>query len=164
MQNPYKYAKAVFEPPKCSILKIARENLESYLRATYDDAGVTMPGPKEDIKVRQHPTMALTMKPPTIREVEDYLKHCQNKFAPGPNGVHYVMCKGCPLFRAYLLQMLHPAWQARTIVDEWQIAEGIYIPKEKEAKHLVSSDLKTLECRKQDTLCDNGQSIEYLPN
>ena len=27
-----------------------------------------MLGPSEDIKVRQHPTMALTMKPPTMRE------------------------------------------------------------------------------------------------
>ena len=30
---------AVFEPPKSDRLEIAREDLESYLRATYDDAG-----------------------------------------------------------------------------------------------------------------------------
>ena len=41
-----------------------------------------MLGPSEDRNVRQHPTTALSMKPPTMREVEDYLKHCHNNSAP----------------------------------------------------------------------------------
>ena len=56
MQNPYLYTKAVFEPPKSGRLEIAREDLESYLGATYTDAGVTMHSPNWDINVRQHPT------------------------------------------------------------------------------------------------------------
>ena len=74
-----------------------------------------MLGPSEDIKIRQHPPMALTLKPLTMREVEDYLKHCQNKSAPGPNGVRYVVYKRCHQLRAYLLQLLWQAWQTRTI-------------------------------------------------
>ena len=73
-----------------------------------------------------------------MREVEDYLKHCWNKSAPGPNGVPYVMSKRFPQLRAHLLQLLHQAWQTRNIVNEWQIAEGIYIPKVKEVKNTWS--------------------------
>ena len=47
------------------------------------------------------------MKPQTMEEVEDYLKCCQNKTAPLPNGVPYIMYKRCPLLRAYLPQLLH---------------------------------------------------------
>ena len=100
---------------------------------------MTMLGPIDDIKVKQHPTIALTMNPPTMREVEDYLKHCWNKYALWPNDVPYVMYKRCPQLRAYLL-LLHQAWQTRTIDDEWQIADGIYVTEEKGGKYLVSSD------------------------
>ena len=99
-----------------------------------------MPGPSEDIKVIQHPTMTLTMKSPTMRKVEDYLKHLQNKSAPCPNDVPYIVYRRYPWLRAHLLQLLHQAWQIRTTVDEWQIAEGIYILMENEVKHFVSSD------------------------
>ena len=136
MQNLYWYAATVFEPPKSGRLEIAREDLESYLKATYNDTEVIMLGPNEDINVRQWPTTSLTLNCLTMREAEDNLKHCQNKSTSGPNGVPVVLYKRFPLLRAYLLQLLHQAWQTRTIVDKCQIAEGIYNWKEKEAKAL----------------------------
>ena len=96
----YWYTKAVFEPPKSVRLEIAREDLEFYLRATYNNPEVTTLGSNEDINIRQHPATTLTIKPPTMTEVKDYLKHCSNKSAPGHHGLPYVGYKRCPTLRA----------------------------------------------------------------
>ena len=131
-QNPYWYAMAVFEPPKSGRLKFTSEDLESFLGATYNDVEVTTLGPNEDINGRWHPSTSLKMNPQPW-EVEDYLKHCQNKSVPGPNGAPYV--------EMFLVESPSTSIVAsgvenndHCIVDECQIAAEICIPKEKEAK------------------------------
>ena len=55
---------------------------------------------------------------------------------PGPNGVPYWLYKRC----SRTLKLFHPkivtAWTTSSVDGEWKIAEGLYIPKEKESKCL----------------------------
>ena len=63
-------------------------------------------------------------------------KKARNRSATSPNGVPYLLYKRC--LRTLKLPHIKivTAWTTSSVDGEWKIAEGVYIPKEKESKCL----------------------------
>ena len=71
-----------------------------------------------------------------LGEVKDFIWKATAKSTPGINGISYKLYKRCPKVLAFLWKLLRVAHINKFIADEWGLADGIYIPKEKNSKHL----------------------------
>ncbi|KAL9976249.1 hypothetical protein ACROYT_G013521 [Oculina patagonica] len=138
VKNPYKFAKGLFVESKSGKLECAKEELENHLKATYSD-------PKREDKLPrmaglQKPTspgVAFDMSDIKMKEVDDFVRKARAKSAPGNDGISYKVYKKCPLLRNHLFRLLHEMWRKKSVVDRWCFAEGIYLPKEENAKGIA---------------------------
>ena len=135
-RDPYRYGRSLLEPPQSGTLTVSQAKLEACLTRTYTDALRNSPlAERAGISEAPLPTSPFSTAAPSIEEVRRILKKkARNRSAPGPNGVPYLLYKRCPR----ILKLLHTkiAWTTSTVDGEWKIAEGVYIPKEKESKCL----------------------------
>ena len=132
--NPYRFAKALLEEKRSGCLEIDKEALEAHLEATYADPRREEPLP--DFKGLEHPPqpgVRFDEGPFRWGEVQDVVVKARAKSAPGPNGVPYLVYKRCPGVLKRLFGILRTAWAKKMVCAEWQSAEGIFIPKEKES-------------------------------
>ena len=134
-KDPFRYAKNLFQQPRSGKLEVNKEELEAHLKKTYADPNKDEPlAGIEGVDVASAPRKPFNTNPPTLFEVEQALKKSRAKSAPGPNGVPYLVYKKCPEVSKLLHLQIHSAWQYGIICEEWQKANGVYIPKESESK------------------------------
>ena len=65
------------------------------------------------------------------------MKKSRSCSAPGPNCLPYKVYKHCPTLLRKLWLLLKVIWRKGTIPPEWQTAEGIFTPKEKDSKDVT---------------------------
>ena len=68
--------------------------------------------------------------------MQKVVKKARAKSAPGPNGIPNLLYKKCPKVLAWLHKMLKSAWKNQKISDQWNTADGVYIPKEQDSSSI----------------------------
>ena len=134
-KGPFEFARKLFEQPRSGVLEVPRNELEQHLRSTYSD-----PLRLQDLSDMEGTTMATAprtpfdCRPPSLKEIGQIVRKARNKSAPGPNGIPYLVYKKCPGVLKKLHGLLVNAWRQRHVSSEWNHADGVYIPKEKDAR------------------------------
>ena len=91
---------------------------------------------RRDIPVVPLPTSIFSLASPSLEEVRHVIRKARNRSAPGPNGVPYLLYKRCPKVLYLLHSLIKKAWQSGRVDDEWKVAEGVYISKERDSHSL----------------------------
>ena len=84
----------------------------------------------------QQPTVFLDEREPTWKEVAEVVKKARAGSAPGYSGIPYKVYKKCPRLLRKLWQLIKIIWKKGTIPEDWQRAEGCFIPKEEDARDI----------------------------
>ena len=67
------------------------------------------------------------------REVDEFITKVRSKSSPGNDGVSYKVHKKCPRLRNSLFLLLRNMWERKNVAKRWEMAEGIYLPKEEKS-------------------------------
>ena len=133
-KNPFKFAKSLFTEGKSGVLNVPQEELEAHLKKTYSDSLKDVPlAPFDDVPRPPEPEKKFNMSYITMKEVTDFVKKARSKSSPGMNRISYKLYKNCPDVRYRLCKVLQRAWNHKVVPKEFCLANGIYIPKEKDA-------------------------------
>ena len=137
MQDPYKFAKKLFDEKKGGKLDCSKEDLETHLKDTYTDPKrhIKLP-PIDGLKRPTAPGKKFNMDDLKMKEVDLFIRKARAKGAPGNDGVCYKVYKYCPRLRLRLFLLLKDMWKRKDVAERWAIAEGIYLPKEEESKEI----------------------------
>lgn len=65
---------------------------------------------------------------------QDVIKTARSASDPGPSGVPYSIYKRCPKLLHQLWKILRVMWGMGELDNWWRYAEGIWIPKDENAK------------------------------
>lgn len=136
-QDPYQFARKLFEQPKSGILTVDKDELEQHLRSTY--SGREHNAPLTEIHSLiwpPNPEKEFNKKPPTLDEVQNVVRKGRTKSAPGPNGIPYLLYKKCPKVLQWLHELIRSAWKNQRIPQQWMTADGVYIPKEQNSTEI----------------------------
>ena len=112
---------------------IPKEDLEAHLRKKYTDPFSDTPLKCLNEPNRPHPLEGkFDDSPLKLGEIKDFDRKAQAKSPPGNNGISYKLYKRCPRILT-LLWKLWEAYSKKFIADNWGLADGIHIPKEKDS-------------------------------
>ena len=127
----------MFEEEKSGVLKVSKETLEAHLQRKYSDPLTDTPmGNFGDLNRPQSPEEAFDNSPIKLGEVKDFVRKARSKSTPGINGISYKLYKRCPKVLASLWKLLRIMHIKKFIAEDWGLADRIFIPKEKNSKHL----------------------------
>ena len=136
--NPYQFSKKLFENERSGCLSTSMQDIEKHLESVHAD-----PLRNEPLRDCQRilpvdtPETPFDSREPTFTEIKEVVKKSRSCSAPGPNGIPYKVYKQCPSLLRKLWQLLKVIWRKGTIPPEWQTAEGIFTPKEKDSKDVT---------------------------
>ncbi|XP_072181288.1 uncharacterized protein [Diadema setosum] len=134
-KNPHRFTKRLFEEGVSGSLEVSKEELERHLKATYCDGRREEPFTGVAGLLRpQEPEVSFDLSELKLWEVEAVVKKARAGSAAGQNGLSYKLFKYCPRVRRVLWRILRVLWRERIVPVSWCVAEGVYIPKERDAK------------------------------
>ena len=81
----------------------------------------------------QEPVVPFDLCRIRLGEVQAVVRKARAKAAGGPNGITYAVYKNCPELTKCLWKFIAGVWESGEIPDSWCVADGIYIPKEKDS-------------------------------
>ncbi|XP_012938538.1 uncharacterized protein LOC106011905 [Aplysia californica] len=137
LKNPYEAAKKLFTEARSGKLECTKEELDAYVKQTYSDSRREEPLPyMRGLKRPAAPVVKYYLGPIREKEVDEFVKQARAKSAPGGDGVSYKVFKYCDTLRHTLFEMLRGLWKDKEIVKDWCRAEGVYLPKEQNAKEI----------------------------
>ena len=137
IKDPFKYGRNLLDPPKSGTLQADKATLDEYFRSAFrDPRGDQQLEERTDLPEIPLPNFSFREGMISLLEVTQFLYRTRNRSAPGPNGVPYLVYKKCPEVLRLLHSLLVGSWERRRIESEWQRAEGIFIPKEKDSKEI----------------------------
>ena len=132
ISNPYKFSKTILDKETSGELVSSMGEIQQFLRATHSDPCRNEPlGNCSRIEPEAQPTTPLEMKEPTFAEIKQVIRKACSGSAPGPNGLPYKVYKNCPTLLHRLWCLLKIVWKKGKVPESWKMAEGIFIPKEK---------------------------------
>ena len=80
--------------------------------------------------------MRFNMKPSTHKEIRHIVSKSSNKFTPDPNRILFIVYKKCSKVLNWLHANLKQTWNNFHASNQWMMADGVYIPKEKNLKDI----------------------------
>ena len=122
---------------KNGVLNVPKETSESHLQRKYSDLLADTPmGDFGELNRPQPPEETFDNSPIKMGEVKDFVRKARAESTPGINGISYKLYERCPKVLTSLWKLLRVAHIKKLIAEDWGLADGIYIPKEKNSKHL----------------------------
>ena len=113
------------------------EEVQEYIRSVHSDPEKQIPlGDCPRIEDEQPPSIQFDLSEPKLSEIRDVVKKARSSSAPGPNGIPYKVYKMCPQLTRRLWRLIKVIWRKEKVPEEWQKAEGIFTPKEKDSKDI----------------------------
>ena len=121
------------------ITDVPKEELENHLKMTYSDDlnGIPIP-PLRDLPKPQDPTVMFDDSGIKLKEVSDFIHNARTGSAPGLKGILYKLYKNCPCVLKKLTVLLQQAWKKDIVLQEWCLADGIWIPKEMQSRSITN--------------------------
>ena len=127
----------MFEEGKNGVLNVPKENLEAHLqRKNSEPLADTLMGDFGELNRLQPLEGTFDNSPIKLGEVKDFVRKARTKSMPGINGISYKLYKRCPKVLTSLWKFLRVAHIKKFITEDWGLADGIFIPKEKNSKYL----------------------------
>ncbi|XP_038147774.1 uncharacterized protein LOC119787807 [Cyprinodon tularosa] len=149
--NPFGFAKKLLGEKCSGQLSCPKEDINRHLRSTYSDGMRDQDlGPCEALICPSEPSTLFDTRTPTFKEVKEVLKASRAASAPGPSGVPYKVFKHCPRLLERLWKIFRAIWKRGKVPQMWKHAEGVWIPKEENAKNIEqfrSISLLSVECK-----------------
>lgn len=136
-RNPFGYAKTLVEEKKSGRLMANKEEIDKHL-----DKILGVEIRKQElggIPQVERPTMpgkSFDVADIKFGEVWAVIRKARAKSSSGPNGVSYRVYKKCKELRTLLWRLLRRAWREGFVHGDWQVANGIFIPKEENAERM----------------------------
>lgn len=141
ISNPFGFTKKILGQKRSGHLACTEEEVNKYLSTTYSDSARDKElGPCKTLITPPEPTLAFNTREPTLKEVEEVVKAARTNSAPGPSGVPYVVYKRCPRLLKRLWKLIKVIWRRGKVAQQWQHAEGVWIPKKRAQAPLSSSE------------------------
>ena len=81
---------------------------------------------------RQQPLVSLLK----LGKIKEFVREAQAKSSTRINGISYKLYKRCPKILTLLWKLLREAYTKKFIADNWGLADGIHIPKEKDSSKI----------------------------
>ena len=136
-KNPFKFTRTLFEEEKSGVLNVPKEELEAHLQEKFSDPLSDTPlGHFTDLNQPPPPEERFDTSPLKLGEVKEFVRKARAKSSPGINGISYKLYKRCPKVLALLWKLLKKAQEKGIIAENWGLADGIHIPKEKGSKDI----------------------------
>ena len=111
--------------------------MEAHLKSVHSDADRAKPlGECNRLINPEPPTVECDTSLPAQREMWAIIKKSRAGSAPGPNGIPYKLYKYCPKIVTILWRLIKEFWKRHRISNTDRTAEGCFIPKEDESKHI----------------------------
>ena len=130
-RNPYAFAKKLFSAAKSGRLDIPQDELEAHLACTYSDPLKDIPlTPMDGIPLLEEPEVPFRTGGYRQSEARDFIRKARAGSAPGFNGISFKLYKNCPTVLEQLIGLLQRAWREGLVMQEWCLADGVWIPKE----------------------------------
>ena len=96
-QEPYKYARNIFDKPKSGVRKTEKNLLEKYLKDMYSDSRRHIPlENNSNLVLLAGPKVEIDWKLPTRDEIRRIVSKSRNKSTPGSNRIPFLLYKKCP--------------------------------------------------------------------
>ena len=137
IRDSFKFTKSLFEPTKSGSLDVSKEQLDDHVAVMATDeekrSEVLLPRRMRPVPL---PRAKFDEAEPRWKEIKDIVRKARAGSAPGPNGVPYRILKKCEGVLRILWYLLRLAWRKRVVSDQWTISEGVFIPKEENAKEI----------------------------
>ena len=73
-----------------------------------------------------------------LKEVRNFVHKACTGSAPGMNGISYKLYKNYPCVLRKLIVLLHQVWKKGIVLQEWCLADDIWIPKEIQSKGITN--------------------------
>ena len=135
--NPFKFVKGLLDEGKSGVLEVEREELEEHLQQVYSDSSRADRQPEmSGLSRPSEPGVPFDCGELRWHEVKDFVSRAKGASAAGQNGLSFKFFKQCPSALKELWRILKVFWRREMVPQSWCRAEGVYIPKEKNAKTL----------------------------
>lgn len=135
--NPFGVTKQLLGQKRSGKLVCPKEEIDNHLCNTYSDAAWEEDlGPYGSLIEPPGPTTDFNSKEPSWKEIQEVVKAARASSAPGPSGVPYKLYKRCPRLLHRLWKILRVIWRRGKVAQQWRFAEGVWIPKEENAKNI----------------------------
>ena len=136
-QDPFQFARKLFDQPRSGTLSTDKETLEHHLKETYSDTQRHIPLEEiPNLVWPNAPEKKFNENPPSLEEVVKVVNKARSKSSPGPNGIPYLVYKKCPRVLGWVHKLIRSAWKNERIPSQWMCADGVYIPKEQNSTDL----------------------------
>ncbi|XP_077083545.1 uncharacterized protein LOC143736754 isoform X1 [Siphateles boraxobius] len=133
ISNPFGFTKQLLGQKRSGCLACAKEEVEEHLQNAFRDQDL---GQCNTVLRPPEPTVAFDQREPLLKEVQDVVKRARTGSAPGPSGTTYKVYKHCPNLLHRLWRILKVIWRRGKAAQQWRFAEGVWIPKEEDAKEI----------------------------
>ena len=130
ISNPFSYTSQMLRQSTFGTLNCSQAELEDHLFQTHHDPcrGEELP-PFEGLTSVHEAKCAFNLGPLQLKEVQEVVKKGRANSSPGPSGLAYAVYKRGPKLLSRLWKLLKAIWIHQRVPDEWNRAEGIYVPK-----------------------------------
>ena len=119
------------------VLNVPKETLGAHLQRKYSNPQADTPlGDFGELNRPQPLEVTFNNSPIKLGEAKDFVQKARAKSTPGINGISYKLYKRCPKVLTSLWKLLWVTHIKKFIAEDWGLADEIYIPKEKNSKHL----------------------------
>ena len=132
-KNPYKYAdKLSSKATLPSGPTFSAETAKAFFTNTYRDTSRNATFPPLPGQPRPPPPLTpFNYLTPSLKTLQDIVKHKRNKAAPGLNGISYLPYKKCPSLLRRLHKIISRINAGGEVPEEWGCAYMILIAKDK---------------------------------
>ena len=114
-----------------------QEEVASYLERIHSDPHREEElGSNDKLLIPEEPNTEFDESDPKLKEVADIIKKARAASASGPCGIPYKVYKNCPRVRKRLWGMMRVARRRGRLAEDWQPAEGCFMPKGEKATNL----------------------------
>ena len=136
-KDPFRFVRNVLGEKKSGELMCSKEEADAYIKGVHSDVNRDE-DLRENVRLLEveDPEKMFDDSEPTMKEVRDIIGKARSGSAPGPNGVSYAVYKNCPRLARRLAWLLKAVWRKGKLCNEWLQSEGVFIPKQEDAKHL----------------------------
>ena len=135
--NPFRFVSDLLGKPKSGRLESKQSEVEESIKNGHSDP--LKAEPLGECPLSLHP---VEQKVPfregdiKLEEVKEIVMRARSASAPGPSGITYRVYKYCPRLLRRLWRLIRGIWKSKTIPNSWTLAEGCFVPKERNAKSL----------------------------
>ncbi|XP_061902037.1 uncharacterized protein LOC133649222 [Entelurus aequoreus] len=149
--NPFGFTKKLLGEKRSGQLSCPEEEINLHIKNTYSDGMREQDlGHCAALICPPEPCILFDISEPTLKEVKEAIKSARTASAPGPSGVPYKVFKQCPRLLERLWKIFRVIWKRGKVPQQWTYAEGVWIPKEENARNIEqfrTISLLSVECK-----------------